>query len=387
MATEKTERPESNADPITGAPGAHPIGVGLGAAAGGIAAGAAAGTLAAGPIGTVVGAAIGAVVGGLAGKGAAESMNPTAAESTIPTQDGLAAHREIDMRVGASEATTHGRSVAAVVRPSDSGARAPIDAGDGITNGRAGQSGQPQTINPYEEQYLPEGTESGASPGSIAGGGAAALDSSTEDAYWRATYRNQPYYSSSRSYDDYAPAYRLGHQRRAEYGGSYDASEQQLASEWERAKGSSRLTWSEAKQATKAAWNRPEDVLQGADHLPRNRVGESYGPLNPPPLSHGAFQGFAADALTPPADLVATNTNHLSDAADEARDQTTNNAAVAGNWDYAATSDHKGSEAMRALRAAVRSSPLVAIGVAVAFGFLLVGGRSLQRAVSRARWN
>lgn len=32
MAIEKTPRPESNPDPITGAPGAHPVGVGLGAA-------------------------------------------------------------------------------------------------------------------------------------------------------------------------------------------------------------------------------------------------------------------------------------------------------------------------------------------------------------------
>jgi hypothetical protein len=43
-----TNEPSSNRDPITGAPGAHPVGVGVGAAAGGIAAGAAAGTLAAG---------------------------------------------------------------------------------------------------------------------------------------------------------------------------------------------------------------------------------------------------------------------------------------------------------------------------------------------------
>ncbi len=382
MATEKTERPESNPDPITGAPGAHPVGVGLGAAAGGIAAGAAAGTLAAGPIGTVVGAAIGAVVGGLAGKGAAESMNPT--------QDSLPAHREIDVRAGASGGT-HGRTVEAVVRPSESGARATIDASDGITDGRpASQPVHPQTTNPYEEQYLPKGTESGASIRSVAGGSAAAPDFSTEDAYWRATYRNEPYYSSSRSYDDYAPAYRLGHQRRAEYGGSYDASEQQLASEWGMAKGASRLTWTEAKQATRAAWNRLEGVSVGTDgtgHLPLNRVGVSHRPLDRPPLTHGAFQSFAPDAVTPAADSAATNAGHSSDAAHETWDRTTGNAAVARDWDCAATSDHKGSEAMHTLREAVRHRPFAAIGVAVAFGFLLVGGRSLQRAVSRARWN
>lgn len=69
-----------NRDPITGAPGAHPVGTGVGAAAGGLAAGAAAGSVA-GPVGTVAGAAIGAVVGGLAGKGVAEMIDPTVEEA------------------------------------------------------------------------------------------------------------------------------------------------------------------------------------------------------------------------------------------------------------------------------------------------------------------
>ncbi len=73
--------PDANRDPLSGAPGSHPVGTGLGAAAGGIAAGAAAGTLAAGPIGTVVGAAIGAVAGGFAGKAVAESIDPTVVDS------------------------------------------------------------------------------------------------------------------------------------------------------------------------------------------------------------------------------------------------------------------------------------------------------------------
>lgn len=70
------QRGSANRDPITGAPGAHPVGVGVGAAAGGMAAGAAAGT-ALGPLGTAVGAAVGAVVGGLAGKSVAELIDPT----------------------------------------------------------------------------------------------------------------------------------------------------------------------------------------------------------------------------------------------------------------------------------------------------------------------
>ena len=67
---------DANRDPITGAPGSHPVGTGVGAALGGAAAGAVTGTMA-GPVGTVVGAAVGAVVGGLAGKGVAELVDPT----------------------------------------------------------------------------------------------------------------------------------------------------------------------------------------------------------------------------------------------------------------------------------------------------------------------
>jgi hypothetical protein len=74
---------DANRDPLSGAPGAHPVGVGVGAAGAG-AAGAAIGA-ALGPAGSIAGAAVGAVVGavagGLAGKGAAEAINPTAEEA------------------------------------------------------------------------------------------------------------------------------------------------------------------------------------------------------------------------------------------------------------------------------------------------------------------
>lgn len=74
--TDNKTNMDQNRDPITGAPGAHPVGVGVGAAVGGAATGAVAGAVA-GPVGAVVGAAVGAVVGGLAGKGVAESIDPT----------------------------------------------------------------------------------------------------------------------------------------------------------------------------------------------------------------------------------------------------------------------------------------------------------------------
>lgn len=68
-----------NRDPLSGTPGAHPLGTGAGAASGGVA-GAVAGMAVGGPVGGMVGAVVGAVAGGLAGKSAAEAVNPTAEE-------------------------------------------------------------------------------------------------------------------------------------------------------------------------------------------------------------------------------------------------------------------------------------------------------------------
>ena len=70
-------------DPITGEPGAHPVGVGVGALGAG-AAGAAIGSIG-GPIGMLIGAAIGAVAGGLAGKEVAATADAPAVSSTGAT--------------------------------------------------------------------------------------------------------------------------------------------------------------------------------------------------------------------------------------------------------------------------------------------------------------
>ena len=132
---------DANRDPISGAPGAHPVGTGVGAAAGGMAAGALAGTVA-GPAGTLVGAVVGAVAGGLAGKGVAEAIDPTA-----------------------------------------------------------------------------------------------------EEAYWREHYSSRPYVPKDASFDDYGPAYRYGADSYGRSNGrSFDQLEPDLKRDWERSKGTSRLT-------------------------------------------------------------------------------------------------------------------------------------------------
>jgi surface antigen len=70
---------DQNRDPLSGTPGAHPLGTGAGATSGG-AAGAVVGLAAGGPVGALVGVAVGALAGALAGKSAAEAVNPTEEE-------------------------------------------------------------------------------------------------------------------------------------------------------------------------------------------------------------------------------------------------------------------------------------------------------------------
>ncbi len=89
MSDKYPDSEAANRDPLTGAPGAHPVGVGVGAAGAGVA-GAAVGAMVGGPVGAVVGAAVGGIAGGYAGKGVGEMIDPTVEEgywrTTYPTR-------------------------------------------------------------------------------------------------------------------------------------------------------------------------------------------------------------------------------------------------------------------------------------------------------------
>ncbi len=75
MNTDQKTTRDRNEDPITGEPGSHPVGVGVGTT-GGALAGAAVGAVG-GPVGVAVGALVGGVAGAYAGKGVAEAIDPT----------------------------------------------------------------------------------------------------------------------------------------------------------------------------------------------------------------------------------------------------------------------------------------------------------------------
>ncbi len=78
--TTSTNDPGKNPDPITGEPGSHPVGTGLGTAGGGVT-GAAIGGVIGGPVGAAIGAIIGGVAGAAGGHGVAEAVNPTQEEA------------------------------------------------------------------------------------------------------------------------------------------------------------------------------------------------------------------------------------------------------------------------------------------------------------------
>ncbi len=79
MSTPSTNDPKRNSDPITGEPGSHPVGTGVGAAGGGLT-GAAVGAAIGGPAGAAIGALVGGVAGAFGGRGVAEAINPTVEE-------------------------------------------------------------------------------------------------------------------------------------------------------------------------------------------------------------------------------------------------------------------------------------------------------------------
>jgi uncharacterized protein (TIGR02284 family) len=104
----------------------------------------------------------------------------------------------------------------------------------------------------------------GAVVGGLAGKAAGeAVNPTAEEAYWRENYSREPYYEKGRSFDDYAPAYRLGLTGRTRYQNDWNAAEPQLAAEWDSARAGSSLDWKQAQPASRAAWERIDSNRMG----------------------------------------------------------------------------------------------------------------------------
>jgi hypothetical protein len=256
---ERGEREDLNRDPITGEPGAHPVGTGVGAVTG-AAAGAAVGA-AGGPVGAVVGGAVGAIVGGLAGHGVAEQVNPTAEDAhwreRYASRDYVEKDRPYEeyqpaYRYGWESRARHPE------RTWDEHLERDLERGWEKERGASGldwQEARPATRDAWERL---------SAPGYVATGGEGALGTPAvvvyEAEYWRETWPTRPYAERDLSFEDYEPAYRYGWESRSHHPErTWDTGlERDLESGWERAKGRSRLTWERAKLAVKDAWDRCE---------------------------------------------------------------------------------------------------------------------------------
>lgn len=240
-----------NRDPISGTPGSHPVGVGVGGVAGGAAAGAIAGTFF-GPIGTLIGAAVGVVAGAAAGKGVAERIDPTGEieywREESRSRDYVDPTRDFDKEYAAAY-------------------------GYGL-QGREKYAGR--TWDDTEEE-LQRDWRSARGTSSLEWDEAreAVRDSWDRADRTYSTYENTDRHFASRfdtvgyragdeTFEDYRPAYRYGTQTRANYGDREwdDKLENELKEGWDKTKGKSRLTWERAKAAVK-------DAFSSDDHHPR----------------------------------------------------------------------------------------------------------------------
>ena len=121
----------------------------------------------------------------------------------------------------------------------------------------------------------------GAVVGGLAGKAAAeAVNPTAEEAYWRDNYLKESYYEKGRSFDEYAPAYRLGVTGRTRYEDSWDAAEPRLASEWDSTRGGSTLSWPQARPASQAAWTRVDSTLRTGGAAGAGGAAQSAGNMS-----------------------------------------------------------------------------------------------------------
>ena len=249
------EARDMNRDPITGTPGSHPVGVGVGGT-GGALAGAAVGSLL-GPIGTLVGGAVGAVAGAAAGKGVAERLDPTGEAEYWrgEYQNRPYVDRQYTYEDDYSPAYAYGDSVRAQYhdRRWDDSLESDIRQGWENAKGKSRLKWE-QAKDAVRDAFDRSDRTYRAYEAT--------------DRHYGAEFDKSPYAGNDRGYtyqDDYRSAYRYGTQARVSHAGRDwdDQLENDLERGWEKAKGNSRMAWQDAKGAVKDAWHGVERVLPG----------------------------------------------------------------------------------------------------------------------------
>jgi hypothetical protein len=248
----KNDTTDMNRDPITGTPGSHPVGTGLGSA-GGATVGAVAGAVF-GPVGMLVGGAVGAIAGAAVGHNAAERVDPTG-----------------EAEYWKNEYTTRPYAKTGASYESD---YQPAYVYGVNSRNTVGQRRWDDTL----ETELQKDWDKNKSSSSLAWNDAkpAVRDAwdrtdrtysayNASDRYFESRFQEAPYKQQGDKFDDYRSAYRYGTYARSNNTGRDwdDKLESELGQGWERAKGTSKLTWDRAKSATKDAWHSVERALPG----------------------------------------------------------------------------------------------------------------------------
>ncbi len=246
------ETRDLNRDPITGSPGSHPVGVGVGGV-GGAAAGAVIGALG-GPLGMLIGGGIGTLVGAAAGKGVAERIDPTGEEefwrethSTRPYHDA-----RFDYENDYAPAYRYGVESRSAMTDRTWNANLEQELGAGWAQAR----GKSKLEWDHAREAVRDAWDRSDRT-------YRAYD--TTDRYYADQFERVDYRDRDASYADYRPAYRYGTQARSRYGNrSWDAGlEDELAAGWERTRGGSPLSWEKARFAVRDAWHGVERALPG----------------------------------------------------------------------------------------------------------------------------
>ncbi len=241
--TRDTSERDANRDPLSGAPGAHPVGVGVGGVAGGMAAGAVAGTVF-GPIGTLIGAAAGTVIGAAAGKGVAERLDPTGEveywRETSRTRPYYSDEHDFQRDYAG---VYHAGAVARGEYPEQSWE----DTERRLQSGWEERRGESRLEWEQARPALQDAWERA---------------DRTYNAYARSDeqfaqrFDSAPYRQDGDDFDDYRSAYRYGTYARAQYADREwdDSLASDLERGWDRARTGSRLTWERAKHAVADAF-------------------------------------------------------------------------------------------------------------------------------------
>jgi len=81
-------------------------------------------------------------------------------------------------------------------------------------------------------------------------------DWTRDQGWWRENFRNRPYVTADRRFEDYEPGYRYGYESVNRYKGrKWNDIESELRTGWDRFEARGQSTWENIKDAVRDAWD------------------------------------------------------------------------------------------------------------------------------------